>query len=175
MALRRVTAALFSTLAAFALAAGCGSDATGVDECRDIEEARCEAGKPCGLVEDVEACKRFYRDQCLHGLASGEKPGKPVVDECVAAIQRAGACRQAGHELLSECDTDPQLVTEGTSLTKVCDVVKKPEKIIECDFLYKPVELPDAAPEATTDDGGGDTGSTDDAESDSTTGDAASE
>lgn len=174
MALRRLMAALFSTLAAFALAAGCGSDATGVDECRDIENARCEAGEPCGLVDDVDACKRFYRDQCLHGLASGEKPGQPVVDDCVNAIKRAGACAAQKIELLADCPTDPQQVTEGTNLTKVCDVVKKPEKIIECDFLYKPVEVEDAATEATTEDTGSDTGSTDDA-SDSTTEDAPSE
>jgi hypothetical protein len=174
MALRRLTAALLSTLGAFALAAGCGSDATGVDECRDIEEARCEAGKPCGLVDDVEGCKRFYRDQCLHGLSSGEKPGKPVVDDCVNAIKRAGDCAAAGFVDLVEC-VDPLIPpTTGTALTKVCDVVKKPEKIIECDFLYKPVELPDGAPETSTDDGGSDTGSTDDA-SDSTTADAPGE
>lgn len=176
MALRRLTAALLSTLGAFALAAGCGSDATGVDECRDIEEARCEAGKPCGLVDDVEGCKRFYRDQCLHGLSSGEKPGKPVVDDCVNAIKRAGACAALKHVNLSECVVNPEdvPVTAATTLTKVCDVVKKPEKIIECDFLYKPVEI-DAAPDVPPgDDGGSDTGSTDDA-SDSTTADAPAE
>jgi hypothetical protein len=170
MAFRRLTAALFSILAAFALAAGCGSDATGVDECRDIEEARCEAGKPCGLVDDIDACKRFYRDQCLHGLSSGQKPGQPVVDECVKAIKAAGACKAATFELLGDCpEIDGIKVTAGTNLTKVCDVVKQPEKIIECQFLYKPVELVDAAPETTTDDGGSD------AETDSTTEDAPSE
>ncbi len=153
MGMRALSAGVLSAICSFLLleASGCGTDAVGVDECRDIEKARCEAGAFCGLVEDVDACKRFYRDQCLHGLATGERPGKPVVDDCVKAIERAGSCAQKGIKDLADCPGDPPAVTEATLLTKVCDVVKKPEQILECDFLGKPVEVPDAEPDAGDD------------------------
>ena len=128
-------------------AAGCGTDAVGVDECRDIEEARCEAAQFCGIVDDVDQCKRFYRDQCLHGLAKGEQPGAPQVKSCVSSIQAAGSCAKNGVTELSSCDPKP---SDKTALTKVCDVVLNPEKIAECEFLAVPVELPDAAPDTST-------------------------
>ena len=89
--------------------AGCGTNAQAVDECRDIEQARCEAGEPCGLVDDVDACKRFYRDHCLHGMVV-ESPGQAQVDACVSAIEAAGASME-------------------------CDVVLYPERTAECSFL----------------------------------------
>jgi hypothetical protein len=78
-----------------------------------------------------------------------------VVDECVGAIKRAGACAALPGDIenLADCPSDPP-VTAGTELTKVCDVVKKPEKIIECDFLYKPVELPESGPDTSGEDTG---------------------
>jgi hypothetical protein len=155
-----VSRPLFAMAAAFAYsflvfhAAGCGTDAVGVDECRDIEEARCEAAQFCDIVDDVDACKRFYRDQCLHGLANGEQPGAPDVKKCVASIKNAGQCAKNGVETLADCVPKP---SEKTALTKVCDVVLTPELVTECDFLAKPVELPDAASEpAVTPDSGGD-------------------
>jgi hypothetical protein len=172
MALRPLSTGLLCALSAFVLVhAGCGSDAVGVDDCRDIENARCVAGEACGLVDDVDACKRFYRDQCLHGLTAGERPGKPRVDECVKAIETAGNCRKKGSEDLVDCDP---VVSLKTGLTKVCDVVKKPELIAECDFLYKPVEVPDATPDTSSDDGGSE-GGNEDAGDDGTTTDAPAE
>ena len=46
---------LLSAVCAFTLvsATGCGTDAQGVDDCREIEQARCEAAKSCGLISDV--------------------------------------------------------------------------------------------------------------------------
>ena len=84
--------ALFSAICAFTLvnAAGCGTDAKGIDDCRDIEQARCAAAKSCG-IEDVAACQRFYRDQCLHGL-SISAPSSSVLKACLATIRSAGAC-----------------------------------------------------------------------------------
>lgn len=155
--LRALTAGALSLLAAFFVvhASGCGTEAVGVEECRDIEDARCEAGKFCGLVEDVDVCKRFYRDQCLHGVASGERPGAPRVKECVKAIQRAGDCAKAGHKTLAECAVaQGSPVSEKTYHTEPCKIVEEPEGTTECDFLYKPVEVPDAAPETSNDAGG---------------------
>lgn len=155
---RPLTAGTLSALLAFLVvhASGCGTEAVGVDECRDIEEARCEAGQFCGLVDDVEACKRFYRDQCLHGLTSGERPGAPRVKECVATIKAAGECAKSGIETLADCPAPgPSL---GTVHTKPCDIVKQPEGAQECDFLFKPVEVPDSGPDAEDDASDGDPG-----------------
>ena len=161
--LRALTAGAASLIAAFLVvhASGCGTDAVGVEECRKIENARCEAGKHCGLVEDVEQCQRFYRDQCLHGLAAGERPGAPLVKECVATIQAAGACAKAGATTLAECAAlGLELPSKKTYHSEVCEIVQEPEGAEECDFLYKPVEIDaspeaevDAAPEAETDAG----------------------
>ncbi|MEZ4224979.1 MAG: hypothetical protein R3B13_28760 [Polyangiaceae bacterium] len=148
--LRSTTAALWAFGYAYFVvqAAGCGTDATGVDECRDIEAARCEAAAFCGIVDDVEQCKRFYRDQCLHGLASGEQPGAPRVKECIATLHAAGTCAKEGKTALSECGAP---VSGKTIHSKVCDVILHPEGAAECDFLASPVEVPDASPEASLD------------------------
>lgn len=150
ISLRALTAGTASAFAAFLLvhASGCGTDAVAVDECRDIESARCEAGKYCGFVDDVDECKRFYRDQCLHGMAVGERPGTLRVKECVATIRAAGDCAKAGAKTLTECATQglpaPSLKTIHTV---ACDIVQEPEGAEECDFLSKPVEVPDASPD----------------------------
>ena len=92
---RHVATALVSAACSFVLisASSCGTDAVGVDDCRKIEDARCEAAAHCPgdlQVEDVDACKRYYRDHCLHGLAVDHTPGAPVVSHCVSAIEAAG-------------------------------------------------------------------------------------
>ena len=125
----------------------CSTDAVGIEACRSIEEARCEAAEPCGIVTDVAACKRFYRDQCLHGLVSEEKPGSPKVNKCVATIRAAGECKKAGETQIAACHLKPTLKT---TLSDVCDIVLTPEETSECRFLI-PEEppVPDAAAEET--------------------------
>jgi hypothetical protein len=144
---RSTTAALWAFGYTFMVmhAAGCGTEAIAVDECRDIESARCEAGAFCGLVDDVEQCKRFYRDQCLHGLASGDRPGSPQVKACIATIQAAGSCAKSGITTLADCKPAP---SDTTVHSAVCDIVLHPEGVRECEFLASPVVLPDAAPDA---------------------------
>jgi hypothetical protein len=148
--LRALTAGAASALAAFFVvhASGCGTDAVAVDECRDVENARCEAGKFCGFVDDVDECKRFYRDQCLHGMAVGERPGTLKVKECIATIRAAGACAKAGAKTLTGCVAQglPAPSTQ-TYHSDTCDVVQEPEGTKECEFLAKPVEVPDASPD----------------------------
>jgi uncharacterized membrane protein YgcG len=118
---------------------GCSTDAVGVDECRQIEHARCEAASHCGIVDDVESCQRFYRDHCLHGLAV-ESPGAIVLESCVGVIQRAGECaRDHGQEApLEECGE----VSDDVGDAEVaCDLVLHPERSTECSFLW-PSEPP---------------------------------
>ena len=114
-------------------ASGCGTTAVGVDECRDIEDAACDGAKPCGVLDDVAACKRYYRDHCLHGL-SVKVPVGASVSGCVQVIEAAGQCAQNGADtLLTDCDshvTDPI----PPRLSKACDVVKNPELAAECSF-----------------------------------------
>ena len=73
---------------------------TGVDySSRQIEEARCYRALECGISlaspvhrgDDVAACVKFYKDDCLHGLASKNDPGGPKLQACVQAIS-GGVC-----------------------------------------------------------------------------------
>ncbi len=143
--LRSVAAASWSFMLVFTvLHAGCGTDATGVDECRDIETARCEAGEHCGIVDDVEGCKRFYRDQCLHGLTHS-RPGAPQLTACTETIRQAGQCAKEGTLGIADC---APLASKKTLHSQVCDVVLRPQDIEQCEFLAsQPVQLPDAAAE----------------------------
>ena len=108
---------------------GCGTDAVAVDACRQIEYARCEQGPQCpGLnVSDVDACKRFYRDQCLHGLMLDGDPGEVVVNRCVADMRQAGSC------------PDQSCIAGTASLG--CQIVEQPQLAPNCAFLV-PVPIP---------------------------------
>jgi hypothetical protein len=104
---------------AFVVVGGCGTDATGVDQCKQIEEARCRrAAAACPGIQltppystggsTADACVRFYDTACLHGLDTS--PPKPEdVDQCVSAIEK------------------------GT-----CDVVQTPESTPACAWLLPP-------------------------------------
>src|ERR1700742_4916229 len=107
--LSTISCALLSAVTAFTLvsAAGCGTDAKGVDDCRDIEQARCAAAKNCGTVKDVAECQDYYRDQCLHGLAVSP-PSSSVIQACVGTINAAGVCALEG------TDTAPTDCTKGS-------------------------------------------------------------
>jgi len=161
-----LTALLFTLLGA---TAGCGTDAKGVDACREIEKERCRQAPACPNAfrvhseEDVEACIRFYRDQCLHGTATVD-PGKPALDACLQTIRRAGDCARSGAATLAECSAP---VSSSTTLQTACEVLVSPEKTAECSFLV-PVEPPpateeDAGSDASEDEADADTGEDSDA------------
>jgi hypothetical protein len=132
---RSLSATLLSAVTTFSIvtASGCGTKAVGVDDCRDIERARCRAGAACGVVDDVPACERYYRDHCLHGLAT-KPPSNAVVDACVQVIERAGRCASADPKSsLTECEE--AVSEEYWTVTTACDVVAHPELTTECAFL----------------------------------------
>lgn len=136
---RNFALACVSALAGFGLASspGCGTDAKGVEDCRDIERARCNAAKSCGIVTDVEACQRFYRDHCLHGLAA-LPPSPTAVDDCVETINTAGSCASTvgAEATLVECrETAADGVLDASGAMTACDLVKKPELAERCSFL----------------------------------------
>ena len=151
--LRTGLTALSASICSFVLihAVSCGTDAVGVDDCRDIETARCEAAASCQgdlHVEDVDACKRYYRDHCLHGLRVEDEPGAPVLNACVRAIEAAGACAAVDpNTTVADCAADEAALRSQTSpaLVQVCDIIQYPERTIECEFLLE-AELPPEEP-----------------------------
>lgn len=130
--------ALLSAVCAFTLvsAVGCGTDAQGVDECRQIEETRCVAAKNCGFVSDIPDCQRYYRSQCLHGLPV-PPPGSVKLTACLDVIRAAGACAQSSgvDTLLDDCEPSLSGSAADDDLKTTCDLVKEPEKTAECSFL----------------------------------------
>lgn len=125
---------------------GCNTGAIAVKECRELEYARCEASLACGTIEDVEACRRFYRDQCLHGIAGGQAPTTEEQNKCVKRITRAGICAQDDPDMaLSACLVDGMGGGAGApSLTgpSVCEVVAKPwDGIPACGFIDEPAAM----------------------------------
>lgn len=116
---------------------GCGPEPVAVDDCRAIENARCDAAVACGFVEDAESCRRFYRDHCLHGLAAESSPGGQDVEDCVSAIGIAGECAANDDEQsVTEClEGDSGIHVIDSDVENVCDVVRHPEGIRECGFL----------------------------------------
>ena len=135
---------------------GCGTDAVGIEDCRQIEQARCDAGAACGLVKDVEACKRYYRDHCLHGLAIPDSPGPNRVKACVTAISAAAQCaRDLGPQApIASCSPDVGL----TALSSACEVVNRPEETEPCRFLVPDTPPPtfDAGSDSIDSDAGAD-------------------
>jgi hypothetical protein len=137
---RTLVLGLVSALAGFALTAspGCGTDAKGVDECRDIERARCQAAASCGIVNDAEACERFYRDHCLHGMAT-TPPSSAEVAACVRTIQVAGSCASENgiDALLMTCPTPENEadVLRAPRASRACEIVATPELADNCAFL----------------------------------------
>ncbi|HEV3191215.1 MAG TPA: hypothetical protein VGY54_11990 [Polyangiaceae bacterium] len=105
----RNAARVFALMLAVASATACGTNATGVDACRQIEGARCRRAPACGIPlqppyhtagSDVDACIRFYDLACLHGLAVND-PGSAAVQACTSAINNNG-CAVVQHP---EADT----------------------------------------------------------------------
>jgi|SRR4051812_36044707 hypothetical protein len=137
---RSLSATVLSAAATFSLVtASCGTSAVGVDDCRDIEQARCRAGASCldskghPLIDDVPACERYYRDHCLHGLLT-KPPSRASVSACVEVIEGAGRCASADPDsALVDCaETVP---APQRNLTRACDVFAHPELATECAFL----------------------------------------
>ncbi len=137
---RALSATLLAAALSFSLvtASGCGTPAVGIDDCRDIEQARCRASAACGLISDVDACERYYRDHCLHGLPV-KPPAGDSVPTCVEVIAAAGRCAEADPNI-ELVDCDPAVATPKAGFTRACDVVVHPERTPECAFLS---ELPE--------------------------------
>ncbi len=135
---RTLVLVLASWLVTAAGGLGCGTEPVGVESCRTIEQRRCELAPTCGVGGDVAACKRFYRDQCLHGLSVDADPGKPAVDKCVAALDAAATC--AKHDPASPCAS-----VSAASGTSSCSAILKPELLTDCAWMVPLVPTTGAA------------------------------
>jgi hypothetical protein len=161
--LRALAATLLATTTSFCLvtASGCGTAAIGIDDCRDIEQARCQAAVKCGMISDADGCERYYRNHCLHGLPV-KPPAGDSVPRCVEVIQAAASCAEADPTIeLKDCD--PVVATPKVGFLYACDVVSHPERTPECAFLSD-------LPEEEGSGGAGGTSSSDDDDDDGTAG-----
>lgn len=120
---------------------GCTTAAVAVDQCREIESARCVASVPCGIVEpgDVEACQNFYFDQCLHGIQGPEEPTSEAQDECVGRIEDAGAEALAALLAAELAQSEEERNDALKAQLKACVVVALPWNTKQCSFI-KPEE-----------------------------------
>lgn len=144
-----------SALGSFALASspGCGTDAKGIDDCRDIEQARCRAAAACGLVPSEDDCERFYRDHCLHGLPV-PAPDRAQVDLCVADLTKLGNCAEVGGGKDATLDGCPEFV-DTRDATLACEVIQHPERAYSCSFLTGKTAVPPAGGQGGEGGGGG--------------------
>ena len=141
---------------------GCGTDAVGVEACRQIEAARCSALRSCPVAQggfksddEVDACTLFYRDQCLHGIESTTAPTDAQLTGCVNAVKATAACAKAGTPTMEGCPAAPLVSPmEASGLTPCNAILKAADHLAACNFVDA---MPDAGgppvPDAATDAG----------------------
>jgi hypothetical protein len=122
--------------------AGCSTDAVGIDACRVIESARCDAAPACegtpeafGVATEtqVENCKTFYRDHCLVGLENTDgEPDSDDVEACVGAVEKLAACQRDGVEAIADCEV---AIASGASPATPCAALRSPETLAACAFV----------------------------------------
>ncbi|XYI03241.1 hypothetical protein ACMHYB_27165 [Sorangium sp. So ce1128] len=161
-------AALLGLGAVILASQSCGNDAVGVDACRQIERARCEAAAVCGFNEaQVKTCSEFYWDQCLHGIenvsTSGSTGADPVtvdtsdakVQACVAAIGAARDCASSKVASMAECPAAPPAPGEDGSVSPCAVITQKAHVLEACAFVVQPPEAPDGGTDGDGGDGAG--------------------
>lgn len=141
-------------VAAAALVPACSNDAVGIEACRAIESARCDAALACegdspsfGIAteEQVENCKTFYIDHCLVGIenTADDDISPDTSDACVAAIQAVHACQLEENKDLAACNMPPDddgnvepvgLIADA-DITTPCEAIKHPEQLKACKFV----------------------------------------
>ncbi|WP_437900792.1 hypothetical protein [Sorangium sp. So ce124] len=130
-------------------APSCGNDAVGVDACRRIERARCEAAAVCpewigsgDAEERVNTCVEFYWDQCLHGIEGGAGGGQAAaepttaqVDACVAAVGEARACASAKVASMAECSAASLAGGIDPAISPCVVITARAEALEACAFV----------------------------------------
>lgn len=156
-----------------ALAASCGTDAVGIEACRQIELARCDEAPACQADFEVERCHELYRDQCLHGIEnSSHPPSDAEISDCVGAIKEVGACTKEGAANMKDC---PVALVESVLPATIspCDILLSNAHLLQkCSFAALPT---DAGPAVTPDAAASDAGTDAAPPADASTGDASSD
>ena len=133
-----IRAKCLAALGAWFGLSACDTSAVGVESCRQIEYARCGAAIHCPdmfKIKSVEACKLFYRDHCLHGLALDRDPGAGIVNPCVNAITEIGNCAAETHDQTTPVQSCEPAIPDVSGNNSVCSYIQKPETIPKCSFL----------------------------------------
>ncbi|WP_437840906.1 hypothetical protein [Sorangium sp. So ce1153] len=134
----------------------CGNDAVGVDACRQIERARCEAAAVCpewvstATTDDpVKTCIEFYWDQCLHGVERDHtsagtgnaqiapEPTDAEVQACVAAVGAARDCASAKVASMAECPAAPLAESKDDSISPCVVITQKAHLLEACAFVLE--------------------------------------
>jgi hypothetical protein len=130
------------------VASGCSTDAVGIEACREIETARCEATQACGATEaEATYCIAIYRDQCLHGIQNDAGPATSDTTKCVEAVRAVATCARAGAASMADCPAEPLVAgVDPVSLTPCVVITRRPEQLADCAFVAPPPEDPDTTP-----------------------------
>ncbi|MDI1478789.1 hypothetical protein [Polyangium sp. y55x31] len=152
---RHLLAAVLGVLAG-SVASACGTDAVGIDACREIETARCEALPACGGTEaEATYCIDLYRDQCLHGIQSGVEPGADATARCVEAVRAVAACARAGAASMADCPAEPLVAAADPAAITPCVVItRRPEQLADCAFVASTADAGATPPATDASDGG---------------------
>lgn len=138
----------WSLSAGLALCA-CGTNAARVEECRQIEVARCRSAAQCGLIPDLAACERYVADECRHGFPPNLGPSSSSVTACVKAIDDIAACAKRSGKKTPPEDCSQSSLNKADA-KNVCELVEHPERIPRCSFLDEPKSKGDETNEDET-------------------------
>jgi len=135
---------------------GCGTDAVGVEACRQIEATRCAAAQACGYTQDqTDACNIFYRDQCLVGIENDTKaPEDAAIKACVNAVNATKACAAAGATTMTGCGGAALVASADPAAHSPCDIITASAELLDaCAFVARPADagttpVPDATADA---------------------------
>ncbi len=118
----RCVSALLVLALGVAFGGACSAVSTGVDACRQIESARCNALSTCdkaNFIGTADSCTRFYDVQCGRGLADGAR--EPSAPELKACTDRIVADCTVAHDPLASVECKKFLSPEPLPDTGTAD------------------------------------------------------
>ncbi|WP_272829026.1 hypothetical protein [Sorangium sp. Soce836] len=129
----------------------CGTDAVGIDACRQIETARCEAAAACpawvGSADAdarVDACVEFSWDQCLHGIENAgtkehpaPEPTESQIKACVDAIGATRECAADNVASMAECSAAQPAEGADRALSPCEVIIGRAHELAACAFVAK--------------------------------------